>query len=120
MQIVNVLGARPRFIKTSVVIAAFSRTATMPRQLHPIESVGYLGVVPFKKCTAVIVTNPCGVQEEAFFYRKPCVTLSGETEWVELVEAGWNRLTPPACAAAGSLHSRSGGLYVQDRHAVWR
>ena len=46
-----------------------------------------------------LVQDPVGVQPEAFFFRIPCSTLRAETEWVELVEHGWNCLVVPSTAS---------------------
>lgn len=71
---------------------------TIPGSMRVVPPVGYLEMVGLERRAALIVTDSGGVQKEAYFHRVPCVTLRDETEWVELVEHGWNRLVPPTSA----------------------
>jgi UDP-GlcNAc3NAcA epimerase len=57
-----------------------------------IEPVGYFDMLELLKRARIVLTDSGGLQKGAFFFAKPCVTLRDETEWVELVEGGYNRL----------------------------
>jgi len=69
-------------------------------RLSRIEPVSYLDMIQLERHARLIVTDSGGLQKEAFFHRVPCVTLRDETEWVELVEIGWNRILPPSSPEA--------------------
>ena len=57
-----------------------------------IDPVGYLEMLWLLKSCSLVVTDSGGVQKEAFFMGKACVTMRDQTEWVELVEVGANEL----------------------------
>ncbi|PUA27593.1 MAG: UDP-N-acetylglucosamine 2-epimerase (non-hydrolyzing) [Cellvibrio sp. 79] len=57
-----------------------------------VDPLGYLNMVWLLDHCSLVMTDSGGLQKEAFFFKKPCITLRDETEWVELVEMGANVL----------------------------
>ena len=54
------------------------------------QPVGYLEMVYLLKKCSMVMTDSGGLQKEAFFFNKPCITLRDETEWIELVNNNYN------------------------------
>jgi UDP-GlcNAc3NAcA epimerase len=57
-----------------------------------IEPVGYFDMVQLLSHSKFVLTDSGGVQKEAYFFNKYCITLRNETEWIELVANGYNQL----------------------------
>jgi UDP-GlcNAc3NAcA epimerase len=85
----------PLHPRTRAVLVSLGHLNRLAQKIHVIDPVGYMDMVQLEKYAALIVTDSGGVQKEAFFYQVPCVTLRYETEWMELIDSGWNRLAPP-------------------------
>jgi len=82
-----------------VVIPLHPRTKKMLEKFNLnlnvrlIEPVGYFDMISLLENCDLVVTDSGGLQKEAYFFKKPCVTMREQTEWVELIEAGVNVLT---------------------------
>lgn len=57
-----------------------------------IPPVGYFDMIELLKGASIVMSDSGGLQKEAYFFNKPCITMRDETEWVELIEAGVNKL----------------------------
>ena len=60
--------------------------------LKVVNPVGYLDMAKLLNGACEVFTDSGGLQKEAYFHRVPCTTLRDETEWVETIAHGWNRL----------------------------
>jgi UDP-GlcNAc3NAcA epimerase len=57
-----------------------------------LDPLGYFDMLHLLKQSALVITDSGGLQKEAFFFRKYCLTIRNETEWMELIENGYNFL----------------------------
>lgn len=65
---------------------------TLLNKVQVVEPLAFLDMIALEQGATAVLTDSGGVQKEAFFYKTPCITLRDETEWVETVDSGWNRL----------------------------
>jgi UDP-GlcNAc3NAcA epimerase len=61
-------------------------------QVKVIDPVGYVDMVSLLSHCSMVLTDSGGLQKEAYFFGKYCLTLRDQTEWIELVDGGYNSL----------------------------
>ena len=91
-KIVLVLPLHPR---TKLKLEEFSLLEKLSSNIRLIKPIGFLDVLSLQQASCIIITDSGGMQKEAFFQNKPCVTIRTETEWIELLDGGHNRLAKP-------------------------
>jgi UDP-GlcNAc3NAcA epimerase len=95
--ILNALGS----LSTRVIFPVHPRTRKMIREagfsvagnVMVVEPVGHFDALILQENANCILTDSGGMQKEAYLLGVRCITLREETEWVETVQAGWNKLT---------------------------
>lgn len=92
-----VLPLHPRTKARCEQLGVLERLQSAVRMVAPL---GFLEMIELERAAICILTDSGGVQKEAFFHRTPCVTLRDETEWVETVDMGCNRLVCPLTPTA--------------------
>jgi len=65
---------------------------TWLKSINILEPLPFLEMLRLEMSAKVILTDSGGIQKEAYFHEVPCITLRDETEWVETVEMGWNKI----------------------------
>ncbi|AKX46110.1 UDP-N-acetylglucosamine 2-epimerase [Thiopseudomonas alkaliphila] len=102
-----VLPLHPR---TKAVIAKLG----LQLKVHIIEPVGYLEMIWLLQHAGLVLTDSGGVQKEAYFFGKPCVTMRDQTEWVELIKVGANTLVGADTDKIVSAVTENYGRKIKD------
>ena len=93
--------------------------AGLTLEVQVIDPVGYLEMVTLLRRCALVLTDSGGVQKEAFFFGKACVTMRDQTEWVELVQAGANTLVGADADAIVAAARANLGRVVTDEGQLY-
>ena len=121
-------------LEHEVYFAIHPRTANLLKQygasledyprIHFIPPQSYFDNLQYLLGCERVITDSGGLQKEAWFVQKPCITLRPETEWVETLENDWNQLVFHDLEALPAALTKTPGAYragvYGDGHAAER
>ena len=108
-----------------VILPLHPRTAAsldgldVPAGVWPVEPVGHAEMVALASGARIGLTDSGGLQKELYWLGVPCVTMRGETEWVETVAAGWNVVAGVDPTAITAAARRMGSIDPGDRPPIY-
>jgi len=62
------------------------------KNIRFINPVGYIDSLRFQKYSDCVITDSGGIQKEAYWLKRKCITIRSETEWIETLKGSWNEL----------------------------
>ncbi len=83
----------PLHPRTFQIIKTTGLRSHINDNINIIDPLSYLDMIAAQKNTSKIFTDSGGIQKEAYFLRRPCITIRNETEWTETIDMGVNVLT---------------------------
>lgn len=90
-----VFAMHPRLrarLKQDRALAPLNQRLLSASHLQIVPPLPYLDMLHLENNAQVVLTDSGGVQKEAYFLATPCLTLRDETEWIETLQDGWNRV----------------------------
>ena len=99
----NIFSALKTFLSNvDIVLPLHPRTKKVLKQLNislegfnVIDPVSYQTMISLLSGSRLVITDSGGLQKEAYFSKTLCVTVRDETEWIETLDNGWNRISSP-------------------------
>lgn len=95
LDMLNGLGKKvifPIHPRTSSIMQKFGMLNSMFSNIEFIEPQGYISNLSFLASSEGLITDSGGMQKEAYWLKKRCITIRKETEWKETLNDGWNTL----------------------------
>lgn len=93
----------------------YLQSHSIQTRIKIIDPVGYFDMLTLLDHSSIVLTDSGGLQKEAYFFKKFCITLRDQTEWIELVENGANEITGADAAKILDSFSHNLGKVITDK-----